>query len=75
MMIDNLPRIRVFFGNQDVSRDDFLRGIYNLRNCKDIRAYNFLSLLHGFNGINHPELFEMVKDFIIEEVKEIINSN
>ena len=75
MMIDNLPRIRVFFGNQDVSRDDFLRGIYNLRNCKDIRAYNFLSLPHGFNGINHPDLFEMVKDFIIEEVKEIINSN
>ena len=75
MMIDNLPRIRVFFGNRDVGRDDFLRGIYNLRNCKDIRAYNFLHLLHGFNGINHPELFEMVKEFIIEEVKEIINSN
>lgn len=75
MMIDNLPRIRVFFGNNDVGRDDFLKGIYNIRNCKDIRAYNFLNLLHGFNGINHPEIFEMVKDFIVEEVKDIINSN
>ena len=72
-VIENLPRIRVFFGEQDPGRDDFLRGIYNLRNCKDIRAYDFLDLPHGFNGIDNPVIFEMVKKFIVEEVKDILN--
>lgn len=71
-MIENLPRIRFFFGERDPGRDDFLRGIYNLRNCKDIRAYDFLELAHGFNGIDNPDIFEMVKEFIIEEVKDIL---
>ena len=72
-IINNLPRIRVFFGDRDVGRDEFLKGIYNLRNCKDIRGYDFLELLHGFNGIDNQDIFEMVKEFIIEEVKEILN--
>ena len=74
-VISNLPRVRFFFGNQDVSRDEFLKAIYSLRNCKDILAYNFLDLVHAFNGINNPDIFEMVKDFIIEEVKAILNKN
>ena len=71
-IISNLPRIRVFFGDRDVGRDEFLKGIYSLRNCKDIRGYNFLELQHGFNGIDNPDIFEMVKEFIIEEVKDIL---
>lgn len=67
-----LPKIRFFFGNQDVSRDEFLRGMYNLKSCKDIRGYNFLNLGHAFNGIDNKDIFEMVKDFIIEEVKTIL---
>ena len=74
-VISNLPRVRFFFGNQDVSRDEFLKAIYSLRNCKDILAYNFLDLVHAFNGINNPDIFEMVKEFIIEEVKAILNKN
>ena len=73
-MIENLPRVRFFIGDKDISRDSFLRGIYYFRNAKNIRAYDFMGLYHGFNGIDDPEIFEMVKDFIIEEVKDIINS-
>ena len=73
-MIENLPRIRMFFGEKDGSRDDFLRGLYHYRKCKDIRAYDFFGLYHGFNGIDDPDIFEMVKDFIIEEVKDIIKN-
>ena len=43
-----------------------------MRNCKDIRAYDFLDLAHAFNGIDNPDIFEMVKEFIIEEVKDIL---
>lgn len=71
-LIENLPRIRFFFGDRDVGRDEFLKGVYYFRNCKDIRAYNFLELLHAFNGIDNPDIFEMVKEFIIEEVKDIL---
>ena len=71
-VIEKLPKVRFFFGNQDVSRDEFLRGMYRLRNSKDIRGYNFLNLGHAFNGIDNKDIFEMVKDFIIEEVKTII---
>ena len=46
--------------------------MYRLKDCKDIRGYNFLNLGHGFNGIDNKDVFEMVKDFIIEEVKAII---
>ena len=73
-MIENIPRIRFFFGDKDLSRDMFLRAIYKFKNCKDIRAYNFLHLYHAFNGIDDPEIFEMVKDFIIEEVKDILHN-
>ena len=73
-MVENLPRIRFFFGEKDGSRDDFLRGIYHYRKCKDIRAYDFIGLYHGFNGIDDPDIFEMVEDFIIEEVKDIIKN-
>ena len=71
-IIDNLPRIRFVFGEKDISRDDFLRGVYNMRNCKDIRAYDFVGLYHGFNNIDNPDIYEMVKDFIVEEIKDII---
>lgn len=73
-MIENIPRIRFFLGDKDLSRDMFLRAIYKFKNCKDIRAYNFLHLYHAFNGIDDPEIFEMVKDFIIEEVKDILHN-
>ena len=73
-MIENIPRVRFFFGDKDMSRDMFLRAVHKFRNCKDIRAYNFLYLYHGFNGIDDPEIFEMVKDFIIEEVKDILHN-
>ena len=73
-MIENIPRIRFFFGDKDLSRDMFLRAVHKFRNCKDIRAYNFLYLYHAFNGIDDPEIFEMVKDFIIEEVKDILHN-
>ena len=71
-VIEKLPKVRFFFGNQDGSRDEFLRGMYRLKDCKDIIGYNFLNLGHGFNGIDNKDIFEMVKDFIIEEVKAII---
>ena len=73
-MIENIPKVRFFFGDKDMSRDMFLRAVFKFRNCKDIRAYNFLYLYHGFNGIDDPEIFEMVKDFIIEEVKDILHN-
>jgi acetyl esterase/lipase len=71
-VLEHMPIIRIFFGDKDTGRDEFLRGIYRFRNCKDIRAYNFLELPHAFNGIEQPELYEMVKDFIIEEVKQVL---
>ena len=71
-IIDNLPRIRFVFGEKDISRDDFLRGVYNMRNCKDIRAYDFVGLYPGFIAIDNPDLYEMAKDFIVEEIKAII---
>ena len=71
-IIEKLPKVRFFFGNEDVSREEFLRGMYNLKNCKDIRGYNFMNLGHAFNGIDNKDIFEMVKDFIIEEVKTIL---
>ena len=46
--------------------------MYKLRNCKDIRGYNFLNLGHVFNGIDNKDIFEIVKSFIIEEVKTIL---
>ena len=73
-MIENIPRVRFFFGDKDLSRDMFFRAVHKFRNCKDIRAYNFLYLYHGFNGIDDPEIFEMVKDFIIEDVKDILHN-
>ena len=72
-IIENFPRIRFFFGEKDPGRDEFLRGLYNFRKCKDIRAYDFIGLYHNFNGIDDPDVYEMVKDFIIEEVKDIIS--
>jgi acetyl esterase/lipase len=71
-VLEHMPIIRIFFGDKDTGRDEFLRGIYRFRNCKDIRAYNFPELPHAFNGIEQPELFEMVKDFIVEEVKQVL---
>ena len=71
-VIEKLPKVRFFFGNQDGYRDEFLRGMYRLRNCKDIIGYNFLNLGHGFNGLENKDIFEMAKDFIVEEVKAII---
>lgn len=73
-IVENLPRMRFFFGEKDESRDEFLKFIYHFRNCKDIRAYDFIGLYHDFNGIDDPDIFEMVEDFIIEEVKDIISN-
>ena len=73
-IVENLPRMRFFFGEKDESRDEFLKFIYHFRNCKDIRVYDFIGLYHDFNGIDDPDIFEMVEDFIIEEVKDIISN-
>ena len=72
-MIENFPRVRFFIGDKDISRDSFMRGIYYFRNAKNIRAYDFIGLYHGFNGIDDPDIFEMVKDFVVEEVKDILH--
>lgn len=72
-MIENFPRVRFFIGDKDISRDSFMRGIYYFRNVKNIRAYDFIGLYHGFNGIDDPDIFEMVKDFVVEEVKDILH--
>ena len=72
-MIENFPRVRFFIGDKDISRDSFMRGIYYFRNAKNIRAYDFIGLYHGFNGIDDPDMFEMVKDFVVEEVKDILH--
>ena len=72
-IIENFPRVRFFIGDKDISRDSFMRGIYYFRNAKNIRAYDFIGLYHGFNGIDDPDIFEMVKDFVVEEVKDILH--
>ena len=72
-MIENFPRVRFFIGDKDISRDSFMKGIYYFRNAKNIRAYDFIGLYHGFNGIDDPDIFEMVKDFVVEEVKDILH--
>ena len=71
-IIENLPRIRFIFGEKDMSRDEYLRGVYNIRKCKDIRAYDFVGLYPGFIAIDNPDFYEMTKDFIVEEIKVII---
>ena len=73
-------KIRIFFGTEDVLREDGVRLInvfnkYNnsqeRKNNIDVRGYDLLYLIHGFNTLD-KELEKIGRNIIISEVEEYL---
>ena len=75
-------KIRIFFGSQDVLREDGLKllSIFSKYNNKennkhiiDARGYDILYLGHGFNGFN-DEIQQIGRNAIFPEIEDFLNS-
>ena len=74
-------KIRIFFGSNDMIRDDSIRLLnvfsqYNNKNGKnkiDVRGYDILGLGHGFNG--HRENVQKIsRSIFIPEIEEFLRN-
>jgi acetyl esterase/lipase len=75
-------KIRIFFGSQDVLRDDAIKFLYSLskynnkedkKNNIDVRGYELLYLGHGFNGFNE-EIQQIGRNVVFPEIEEFLNN-
>ena len=73
-------KIRIFFGTEDVLREDGVRllNIFNKYNNKkehknliDIRGYDLLYLIHGFNTLD-KKLEKIGRSIILPEIEEFL---
>ena len=76
-------KIRIFFGTNDIIRDDAIKLLYVFskynnkkgKNKIDVRGYDILYLTHGFNGHNE-EIQKISRNIFIPEIEEfLININ
>ena len=75
-------KIRIFFGSQDVLRDDAIKFLYSLskynnkedkKNNIDVRGYELLYLGHGFNGFNE-EIQQIGRNVVFPEIEDFLNN-
>ena len=74
-------KIRIFFGSNDILRDDSIRLLnvisqYNNKNGKnkiDARGYDILGLGHGFNG-QRENIQKISRDVFIPEIEEFLRN-
>ena len=74
-------KIRIFFGSEDVLREDGVRLLnvfskYNnkkdKKNIIDVRGYDILYLTHGFNGFTE-DVQNIGRNAIFPEIEEFLN--
>jgi acetyl esterase/lipase len=74
-------KIRIYFGSQDVLRDDSIKLLnvfsqYNNRSDKnkiDARGYDILGLLHGFNG-QRENIQKISRNLIFPEIEQFLGN-
>jgi len=74
-------KIRMFFGSNDILRDDSVRLLhlfsqYNNKNSKnkiDVRGYDILGLGHGFNG-QRENVQKISRDLLVPEIVEYLRN-
>ena len=74
-------KIRIFFGSNDILRDDSIRLLhlfsqYNNENGKnkiDVRGYDILGLGHGFNG-QRENVQKISRDLLVPEIVEYLRN-
>ena len=74
-------KIRMFFGTNDILRDDAIKLLYVFskynnkkgKNKIDVRGYDILYLGHGFNGHNE-EIQKISRNVFIPEIEEFLKN-
>ena len=74
-------KIRIFFGTNDIIRDDAIKLLYVFskynnkkgKNKIDVRGYDIMYLSHGFNGHNE-EIQKISRNLFIPEIEEFLKN-